>query len=188
MIGKVVAGILLSSTIMIAGNLPQDKHWGVGIHIAPLPSVSASYYLHKQSMELELDTAYDEEFQSSWDKGVDIPNLETYTTDLHLRKYHDGQIGGLYFSGFLRFSYQDGLLKEDFYAARNSKLGIGVGIGYRTFQDADIGVWYWSIGLNAGLYVVGENDIYRHDDLFALPDNDRKEIFNVDLLKFGYIF
>jgi len=179
---KILIGLLLP-LIMIAGELPEDKRWAVGLHIAPLPSIGASYYWHAKALEFELYTAYGE------DSTYVGKNLETSTTDLHVRKYTSGKIGGVYVSAFTRLSHMDGALRNDYRAAKITKLGFGVGVGYRTFFNIQSATFYWSVGINIGAFVLGQNDVYRHDGLWDVGFNDDDQgIVNIDLLKFGYTF
>jgi len=179
---KILLGLLLP-LIMMAGDLPEEKRWAVGVHIAPLPSIGVSYYWHEKALEFELYTAYGE------DSTYAGKNLETSTTDLHVRKYTSGKIGGVYLSAFTRLSHMDGVLRDDYRAAKISKLGLGVGIGYRKFFNIKSATFYWSAGINLGAFILGENDIYRHNELFDLGLNDDDQgIVNIDLLKFAYVF
>jgi hypothetical protein len=91
------------------------------------------------------------------------------TQDIHYR----------YFLG----NTQNGFYLSDFARDTETKLGLGVGLGYRFFSYKGL---YWGASLNVGRYLIGERDRFR-GSFFGL-DADNESIIDVDLLMFGWAF
>ena len=130
-------------------------------------------------------------YYSNPDDGVTF-----FNTDCHYRHFLGNTQNGFYLSGFARYTNLTGYEKiegndnydDDFWSddkekgdkISNSKLGVGVGIGYRKFSKSGL---YWGCSLNLGRYILGENEIFYDDSLV-----DQKFIVNVEFLKFGFAF
>jgi hypothetical protein len=64
-----------------------------------------------------------------------------------------------------------------------SKLGIGVGLGYRIFSYRGL---YWGTSISFGRYLIGKNNKFSGG--FLTYDDDNQYILDIELLKFGWAF
>lgn len=153
-----------------------------------------SYFDTDKGVEIAVPFVYanDRLLGSYFDDRDKDERLVTMTTDIHFRKYLNHRIGGMYISGFARHAYLRGM-EDEFNLGANetaeriteNKLGLGVGIGYRSFSESGI---YWGASLNFGRYVLGDSDIFADSDGISSDITDSEFIFDVELLKFGYVF
>lgn len=124
-----------------------------------------------------------------WDDDPAIGDLESYTVDLHYRKYLGHRLEGFYLSGFSRLAHLNGTLEASsagFYdKGSETKLGVGFGIGYRVFSPSGL---YWGMSLSLGRYLTGESDAFLSSDSSSADLDDESLIVDVEFFKFGYAF
>ena len=144
-------------------------------------SGSFSYFNQQDNVEIALPwhmAFYTDKFDETGEEHYDV-----YNVDIHYRKFLGPKMDGFYLSGFVRYSYLNGLLEHEDSYKKTSKLGLGVGIGYRIFPKTQ--PFYWGVGLIVGRYMTGENELYRE---VGLSIEDAPYIVDIELLKFGYAF
>ena len=134
--------------------------------------------------EEESDEYYDSDYNYSSD-------FKVFTLDAHYRKFLDNRVGGLYVSGVARVAKLEGRLKESEIEdngknyAKVTKLGLGLGIGYRLLPK--LSQWYWGFGLVVGHYFGSDNDMFDADMVVSSLD-DSSVFIDIELLKIGYRF
>lgn len=116
--------------------------------------------------------------------------LRSVTVDVHYRQYLGHRLDGFYLSGFTRVAHLDGSLNYDymndrFQSARETKMGVGVGLGYRIISRSGL---YWGMSVNLGRYFVGDSDIFEDSDSLSANLDDEEVIFDIEFFKFGYAF
>jgi hypothetical protein len=180
------------------------KNFGVELNIARLllfkdvQSFSGGFSLFgvDRGAEIAFPFLYSRsEIDASGPEEESLANIDftEITQDIHYRYFLGNTQNGFYLSGFARGAYLEGVLLEFAFGdsepgtteSRDSetKLGLGVGLGYRFFSYKGL---YWGASLNLGRYVLGENDRFR-GSYFPL-DADQAFIIDVELLKFGWAF
>ncbi len=173
--------ILILAINLHAGSLSKDKHFGVEVNPFYLLltgsseryfSGTVSYFDHENNVEIAFPVYYYNE---------DYNNYKQYTLDMHYRKFINKTMHGFYYSGFARVAKLEGLSGN--YRIKQTKLGLGVGIGFRLFSKSG---FYWGASLGAGSYITGNNDQFVNN-MFVVTD-DPRFIFDIELLKFGYSF
>jgi len=107
------------------------------------------------------------------------------TADIHYRKFLKYEARGLYVGGFGRYTYLEGKLMNSSQIAKLHKFGLGTEIGVR-FREKDSPT-YLGISLLGGVYLGGNNNIFRNGD-FIFSMDDRKYFWDMELLKVGYEF
>ena len=113
-----------------------------------------------------------------------VRHFDVVTTDIHYRKFLGDDFGGLYVSTFGRVAFLNSILDDEDRYKKTTKLGLGVGVGYRFFSKGSR--LYWGAGIIFGRYVKGDNDIYRDIGMGTIDDSS--QILDVELLKIGYAF
>lgn len=183
---------LVFLTIFLQADSPRlkGKQYGVEFNIPRLLTYSdswksmsgtLSYFNHKDHLEIALPwhlAFYTDSSINSEEEHYDVYNL-----DIHYRKFLGEAMNGFYLSGFTRLSYLNGILEDEDRYKKTTKLGLGVGLGYRIFPKNKR--YYWGVGLIVGRYISGENEIYREVG-FAIED--APFILDIEFLKFGYAF
>lgn len=118
-----------------------------------------------------------------------VGDLESYTVDMHYRKYLGHRLDGFYLSGFTRVAHLNGALEqnvnEPYRTDSETKLGVGVGIGYRIFSRSGL---YWGMSLNVGRYLTGDSDVFEDSDSASADIDDSSIIVDIEFFKFGYAF
>ena len=117
--------------------------------------------------------------------------LTRTTIDAHYRQFLGDSLNGFYVSGFARAARLRGRTGDDPSLISQpggqyetvSKLGVGVGIGYRIFLKNG---YYWGASMSVGHYLVGENNKFGLSNLVYA--DDRARIGDIELFKFGYAF
>ncbi len=117
-------------------------------------------------------------------------DFKLLTIDAHYRKFINNRVNGLYVSLVGRVASLEGKLRssrinssgENY--AKVTKLGVGLGIGYRFLPK--LSKWYWGVGLVAGRYLGSDNDIFDSGTLSAI--DDAPIFLDIELLKIGYKF
>ena len=181
---KKIVLLLLLVNYLHAGNLDKDKSWGTEVNFLIVPSVIASYFNHEHNYEIAMQMAYISQDNSS--HLVEGFTTKTFSTDILYRHYFSENISGVYGGIFSRLTFIDGKLSNDYRAAKVTKLGLGLEVGYRKFFSLfNNNSFYWGTGLKLGGYVLGENDIF--DNKYIMPD-DLPIILSLEFLKFGYAF
>jgi hypothetical protein len=142
-------------------------------------SGTVSLFDHMHDAEIAIPFSYRK------DAGDDY---KEYTLDLHYRKFLNDYVGGLYLSGFVRYAKMEGYLSGGEYGkdnfAKQSKIGLGVGIGYRYFDPIGL---YWGCSLGLGHFLNSE-DSQKFDTDMIINAGANDYIFDVEFLKFGYAF
>lgn len=133
----------------------------------------------QKNVEIAIPIFYQSDKTDYWSS---TSTYESFTVDLHYRKFLRHNLDGFYLSGFTRFAHLSGTLLENWPQDKGSesKLGVGFGIGYRIFSATG---WYWGASLSLGRYFVGEAERF---DLGDVDDSDF--IIDVEFFKFGYAF
>lgn len=153
-----------------------------------------SYFDTKNNVEIAIPVMYSSGEQDDFYYYNQAPrashDLRSFTADLHYRKYLGHRLDGFYLSGFSRLAHLDGALEveygsEQYETASETKLGIGVGIGYRIVSTSGL---YWGMSLSVGRYLVGDSDIFAGSDSLSADIDDSEVIVDVEFLKFGYAF
>ena len=168
-------------------NIAQLEH---GVEINPFrlilidgswrsASGSLSIFDYTNSAEITIPVLYSHE-----------SDFKLLTLDIHYRKFIENRVGGLYMSAIGRVASLEGELRDskrdnsgENYA-KVTKLGLGLGIGYRLFSKSSR--WYWGVGLIAGRYLGSDNDIFDSSSLSAI--DDAPIFIDIELLKIGYKF
>ncbi len=177
----VLAFLLFGFIFLHANDLPTHKKTGIAINPFYLfllvtsggksgeqfMSGTVSFFDHENSVEIALPLHY----LALGD------NYKQYSVDFHYRKYTNGQIDGLYLSGFARLAK----LQSDY--KKQAKFGVGVGIGAKIFFDNG---FYWGGSINIGRYLTSKNNQFVHNS-FVFTD-DPPFILDIELLKVGYTF
>ncbi len=179
-------------TIFIqADSLPlQGKKYGVEFNIPRLltyseswKSTSGTFSYFNQEDHVEIALPWHAAFYTDRVEEVDEEHYDVYNLDIHYRKFLGEAMDGFYLSGFARLSYLNGLLEYEDRYKKTTKLGLGVGLGYRVFPKTQR--YYWGVGLVVGRYITGENEIYRE---VGFSIEDAPFIIDIEFLKFGYAF
>lgn len=193
MIKKLFIALLLATSSQ-ADSVPlQGRAFGVEFNFLRLLTYSDSwktasgtfsYFDHSNKVEYAMPWTIqkhgDDSYDGYRDKGLDINTL-----DLHYRKFLGDQMNGFYLSGFTRLAYLDGKVRYEDSYQKTTKLGLGVGLGYRLFPDNQR--FYWGAGLIVGRYISGNNDVYEQS-VDWLGFDDMPIIIDIEFLKFGYAF
>ena len=173
-----------------AYKLTEDKKVGVDVNpfylfiVLPsddgekIASGTISYFDHINYAEMAFPIHY---ISLRWS------DYKQYTVDFHYRKYANDHIGGFYISGFARLAHLSGKSNsvhiDDFNYIKQTKLGLGVGVGVKVFLKNGI---YWGAGVSVGRYLTSKNEIFSKDSFFIT--DDIPFILDVELFKFGYAF
>jgi len=151
------------------------------------------YYSHKFSLEGnggEKHRGYDQMFYA----------------DARIRMFTGNTSNGFFMSGLVRYAsvYNTYYLKgiDDYWIFddnqyfsgmenhRENKLGVGFGIGWRSFSYKG---FYWAFSMSVGRYFVGDKNIL-HDghptSMLFIEEvtNDGDMFYDLEFLKFGYAF
>lgn len=123
---------------------------------------------------------------------VEKGEMRTISADIHIRHYTGNSLKGFYCSGFARLANLRGY-RTDYYDAfihqsnqdkiSITKLGIGLGIGYRVMLDKNL---YWGTGLILGKYISGESAVLFNDSQ-EISDDD-PFILDAEFFKIGWAF
>ena len=192
-ITKLLALIMLIFPHAYAQNtVLQNKNFGAELSLPRLLTINDewqsmsggfSYFDHYNKVEYAFPWLYSkEESTSTYSK---THSIRVINIDFHYRKFLD-EMGSFYLSGFTRVTNIDGKLANESGYAKLTKLGGGVGLGYRYFSDSS--PFYWGAGIIFGRYVVGDNDMFLETDISLSAIDDSSWIVDVELLKFGYAF
>ncbi len=157
-----------------------------------------SYFDHKNKVEIAVPWIYHNDNHEDYYEAISDEKLLSVNVGLHYRKYLSHRLSGFYISGFARmnhmkgvednsygFYYYDVSPPESIEKTSETKLGLGVGIGYRAFSSDG---FYWGVSLNVGRYIVGETDVFESTDTGFAELDDNEIIVDIELLKFGYAF
>lgn len=116
-------------------------------------------------------------------------DLMSITLDAHYRKYLGHTLDGFYLSGFTRAAHLSGLRNgtpsDGSRSGSETKLGLGVGVGYRIFSDSGL---YWGMSLSVGRYLIGDSNVFVESESVSADLDDEEVIFDVEFFKFGYAF
>jgi hypothetical protein len=176
---------------------PQFKHVSF--------SGTVSYFSSAQNAEIALPIFYETIRYAYEGSGEENQDFKLITLDVHYRRFLGRTIKGFYVSGFGRFArlrgriggdspYSDIYSRSGYHGrdttfdenahpyATENKFGIGVGIGFRLIFKHGI---YWGNSVSVGRYFVGKNDQFLN---VGIRGNDKKRIFDWELLKVGYAF
>lgn len=154
-------------------------------------SISGTYsrFDTDKNVEIAVPFMYSTGSQSDYRQDFGRDDLQSYTVDLHYRKYLGHRLDGFYLSGFSRVAHLNG--RFDAYTTGRSdvgsetKLGVGFGIGYRVFSLSGL---YWGMSLSLGRYLTGESDAFLSSDSSSANVDDGSLIVDVEFFKFGYAF
>ncbi len=155
-------------------------------------SFSFSLFSHKHNFEFEIPVYF-----KSYEKAIlniDENDLEpgirkVSHVGISLKKYFYGFDFGTYLSGFIRYCHIEGDLEDDnpytndFDEHNENKFAIGLGAGYKYFLNDH---WYLDFYLQAGKYLIGNNDIFPSSNFDDY--NDYSYIHEIGSLKIGYKF
>ncbi len=183
--------LLFLAIYLQAQSLPlQGKHFGVEFNIPRLltysdswKSLSGSFSYLYQEDNVEIALPCSVAFFTDRAVEVDEAHFDVTNVDVHYRKFLGEQMDGFYLSGFVRASFLNGLLQDEDDYKKTTKLGLGVGLGYRVFPKNK--PYYWGVGLIIGRYMTGKNELYRE---VGLRIEDTPIIVDIEFLKFGYAF
>ncbi len=146
-----------------------------------------SYFDHQRNVEIAVPFLYASRDPENSFNHTDYREI---TADIHYRKFLQDKVGGLYLSVFTRFASlsgtpvsQTGQVFRRNAERSESKIGLGLGIGVRTFFNNGI---YLGASLMIGRYVSGESELFYGNNLEVSADN--KQIIDIELLKIGYSF
>lgn len=113
---------------------------------------------------------------------------QTMIIDLQYRKFLREVQKDFYFSGGIRYSYNEGYdtdlwWDEDIVKKYiRHKIGIQFGVGYRYFSNNGL---YWGFSVYGGRYLTGTDIEFNH----AVNVTDNQYLFwDIEFLKFGYSF
>ena len=183
--------MMLLAIFAEAKSLPlEGRKYGVEFNIPRLltyseswKSASGTFSYFNQKDHVEIALPWHIAFYTDREGEVDEEHYDVYNVDIHYRKFLGTEMDGFYLSGFTRLSYLNGLLEYEDRYKKTTKLGIGVGLGYRVLPKTQR--YYWGVGLIVGRYITGENEIYRE---VGFGIEDAPFIIDVEFLKFGYAF
>ena len=180
----------------VENNPLQGRKYGLELNLFRLLAIqddfssfsgTLSYFDHGSNAEIALPFFY-----LSNRYGGNEGRFTLFTVDAHYRRFLGDSVNGFYISGFGRVARLHGKTGDDWDWLFNSvathpyatetKLGIGVGIGYRIFSKNGI---YWGTSLSAGRYISGKNDKFINANV---AQDDSQTIIDIELLKFGYAF
>jgi len=191
MFKKITLFLLLTIFAYADTQVLEGKNYGVELGLPRLLTINDewqsfsgtfSYFDHENQVEYAVPWLYSNEKVSDESNYNDT---RVINVDLHYRKFLR-EMGSLYFSGFARVTNIDGkLLREPGYA-KVTKLGAGVGLGYRYFSTSS--PFYWGAGIIFGRYILGDNDMFEDTITGISFMDDAPWIVDVELLKFGYAF
>jgi hypothetical protein len=193
MLKKILYISFFCSTIFADTLVLNGKKYGFELGLPRLLTISDewqsfsggfSYFNHQDQMEYAFPWLYSKEDTSINYLGKKDA-LKVITLDMHYRKFIE-EMGGFYYSGFTRYAYIDGKLANEKGYAKVSKLGVGLGVGYRYFSRNS--PFYWGVGMIFGRYVLGDNDMFAKSFMSLTSIDDSPWIVDVELLKFGYAF
>lgn len=170
-----------------------DKKYGIEINIFRLLGYRNDHYSFSGGFSLfDIDRNAEIAFPIFYSNTVnDEEYIRQFTLDCHYRYFLGNTQKGFYISGFIRYANIRGYLGswlDCWYYEVNeidteNKIGIGIGIGFRTFSHKG---FYWGTSLNLGGYYIGENCKFRGHGLWY--DNDEEVIIIFEILKFGWAF
>jgi len=155
-------------------------------------SLSFSTCLTKHNLEFEVPI-YHKNYENAVSKlaedDIEPGIREVNHIGIHLKKYFMGYELRTYLSGFVRYCHLRGELDTDnnyttpLQERDIVKIAIGLRAGYKHFFNDN---WYLDFFLQAGRYVIGENDVFPSSDFDDINDNDY--IQEIGSLKVGYQF
>jgi len=175
----------------VSSNVPKDY----GVEINPiyllmskrdniLLSGAVSVFNISRKAELAIPISY---YNTTDEDYKELKN-QTMIIDFQYRRFLKGIQSGFYFSGGLRYSYNEGYdynlwwdedIERDFV---RHKIGIDFGIGYRYFSKSGL---YWGFSIYGGRYFTGTDVEFYNSQALSTS----KDIFwDIELLKFGYSF
>ncbi len=181
------------STLLHADPLPlEGKRYGFEFNFPRLLTLSEedlrslsgtfSYFDYENNAEIALPwyVGLFKDHEGNYDS---VRHFDVISTDIHYRKFLGDGFGGFYVSGFGRVALLNSILEDEDRYKKTTKLGLGVGVGYRFFSTGSR--YYWGVGLIYGRYFAGKNDIYR---AIGIDMDDESTILDIELLKIGYAF
>jgi hypothetical protein len=120
-------------------------------------------------------------------------DVSEFSLDCHYRYFLGNTQNGFYLSGFARYAFLNGPLKNDYtlyYQSNNkngsvNKLGIGVGLGYRIFSYKGL---YWGASVSFGRFLTDNNNKFSGSSSILSIGDDTEYIFDIEFLKFGWAF
>ena len=155
-------------------------------------SFSLSYFYQKRNLEIEIPV-YFRNFEKA------LLNVDEYDIEpgirkvnhlgISLKKYFYGYEFGTYLCGFIRYCHIEGKLENDNLYTNDlvehseDKAAIGLGAGFKYFLNER---WYLDFYLQAGKYVIGDNDVFPSSDFNDYSDYGY--IQEIGSLKVGYKF
>lgn len=185
-----ICSLLLSSSLFAQPSIQST----MGIEINPFRllisdsnsysfSGTLSHFNNSDGVEIAIPFYYlNEKFNSDR-----IDNETRFNLDLHYRKYMFNQkTDGLYLGGFGRYTYLDGKAANSSRYVTVNKVGLGLEIGFK-LKSTTLPL-YWGASVSAGGYLGNSNDKLRRGVMFDAGFDDRKLIFDIELLKVGYAF
>ena len=155
-------------------------------------SFSLSFYLQKQNLEFEVPVYYKNYEKALLDVGEnDIePGIrKVYHFGINFKKYFFGYEFGTYLSSFTRYCHIEGELNRDdpftndLVEHSEDKVAFGLGAGFKYFLNDR---WYLDFYLQAGKYVIGNNDVFPSSNFYDYSDYGY--IHEIGSLKIGYKF
>ncbi len=161
-----------------------------------------SIFDHKRNVEYAFPIFYQNTSDDNYwsENGGRNSSLRVTTLDFHYRAFLGDRLNGFYMSAFTRLAHLKGSIACDYSsmpasppeksspdnfvcdsaAGSETKLGVGVGIGFRIFSSKRI---YWGASLSAGRYITGEKHNFEQNSM-----DDEAPIIDVEFLKFGWAF
>jgi hypothetical protein len=192
MFKKITLFLFLTIFVYADEQVLEGKKYGIELGLPRLLTIndewqsfsgSFSYFDHENQVEYAISWLYSNEKGSNY--YIYSDDIRVINVDLHYRKFIR-EMGALYFSGFARVTNIDGKLSHESGYANVTKLGAGVGIGYRYFSTTS--PFYWGAGIIFGRYLLGDNDMFVDTISGISFIDDSPWIVDVELLKFGYAF
>ncbi len=182
MIKKIILIFFFVFGIAHAGELSEKKK-GVALSYGLMGGAAISYFNKAQNSEIFGAVMHysDDIYEKDYDADKEQSELHI---SLHYRKFFKEKVGGYYYGGFARYSKLDGKLKNEHNRAKQSKLGVGVEVGYTSFGLLDYPDLYWNTGIGIGGYISGDHEIFEDDEMLG----DAPIVAHLDLIRIGLVF
>ena len=149
----------------------------------PLVEIYVPWYYYKHDLN-EDDYWYEYDDYQVSDFGYD----KVFYADGRIRFFTGNTSNGFFMSGLSRLAYLESE-KFNYNLKSTFKLGIGVGIGWRSFSYRGFN---WGFSFSMGRYLTGEKHILNKGttSMFFLEEatNDSEIFYDIEILKFGFAF
>ncbi len=203
---------LIATIFLAVSPLSAKGGFGVEINIPRLLTIhdewqsfsgGFSYFDNSNNVEYAFPIYYHKEAVKGYSDGKDEESFTRFISfDFHYRKFLHKKTEGLYLEGFTRvadisgktpiYGEQVGNMPKPMIGWKDdsvTRIGLGVGVGARSFYN----VWghdmYFGVSLLVGRYLSGSNKNFYTQNMSPISIESSSDNFvDVEFLKIGYLF